>query len=109
MSQTDLAAAKADMVPESAVSTRNISKNYGDVEALRNLSLVLRLAFRLPGQVQGLVVPVLGGQGARHRREPSPSSANTPSPTTTTWDGNFITGSASTSLAHSKMAFTPCP
>ncbi|MCR9150894.1 MAG: ABC transporter ATP-binding protein [Rhodobacteraceae bacterium] len=39
MSQTDLAAAKADMVPESAVSTRNISKNYGDVEALRNLSL----------------------------------------------------------------------
>jgi NitT/TauT family transport system ATP-binding protein len=28
-----------DDVPESAVSTRNISKNYGDVEALRDLSL----------------------------------------------------------------------
>lgn len=28
-----------ETVPESAVSTRNISKNYGEVEALRNLSL----------------------------------------------------------------------
>ena len=40
MSQTNLAVAEAtDATPESAVSTRNISKNYGDVEALRDLSL----------------------------------------------------------------------
>ena len=31
--------AVADDMPESAVSARNISKNYGDVEALRDLSL----------------------------------------------------------------------
>ncbi|MDU8944199.1 ABC transporter ATP-binding protein [Rhodophyticola sp. MJ-SS7] len=31
--------AVADAVPESAVSTRKISKNYGEVEALRDLSL----------------------------------------------------------------------
>ncbi len=37
MSQTKLAI--ADEIPESAVSTRNISKNYGEVEALRDLSL----------------------------------------------------------------------
>ncbi len=37
MSQTDPVV--ADDVPESAVSTRNISKNYGEVEALRDLSL----------------------------------------------------------------------
>ena len=37
MSQIDAAA--LDAVPESAVSTRNISKNYGSVEALRDLSL----------------------------------------------------------------------
>jgi NitT/TauT family transport system ATP-binding protein len=37
MSQIDAAA--LDAVPESAVSTRNISKNYGEVEALRDLSL----------------------------------------------------------------------
>lgn len=39
MSQIDVAVAKSDSVPESAVSTRNISKNYGEVEALRDLSL----------------------------------------------------------------------
>ncbi len=39
MSQTKLAVAETDAIPESAVSTRNISKNYGEVEALRNLSL----------------------------------------------------------------------
>ncbi len=37
MSQTDPVV--VDDVPESAVSTRNISKNYGEVEALRDLSL----------------------------------------------------------------------
>ncbi len=37
MSQTKMAV--TDDVPESAVSTRRISKNYGDVEALRDLSL----------------------------------------------------------------------
>ena len=37
MSQIDPAVAPD--VPDSAVSTRNISKNYGDVEALRDLSL----------------------------------------------------------------------
>jgi NitT/TauT family transport system ATP-binding protein len=37
MSQIDATA--LDAVPESAVSTRNISKNYGAVEALRDLSL----------------------------------------------------------------------
>ena len=37
MSQTKLVV--ADGLPESAVSTRNISKTYGDVEALRDLSL----------------------------------------------------------------------
>ena len=37
MSQID--AAVLDTVPESAVSTQNISKNYGAVEALRDLSL----------------------------------------------------------------------
>ncbi len=37
MSQTDPVV--MDDVPESAVSTRNISKNYGEVEALRDLSL----------------------------------------------------------------------
>ncbi len=37
MSQTKLMI--ADEIPESAVSTRNISKNYGEVEALRDLSL----------------------------------------------------------------------
>ena len=37
MSQTK--AVVVDTVPESAVSTRNISKNYGEVEALRDLSL----------------------------------------------------------------------
>ncbi len=37
MSQTKPAVAAA--ISESAVSTRNISKNYGDVEALRDLSL----------------------------------------------------------------------
>ena len=39
MSQTKPALAEIADVPESAVSTRNISKNYGDVEALRDLSL----------------------------------------------------------------------
>ncbi|MGB7320393.1 MAG: ABC transporter ATP-binding protein [Albidovulum sp.] len=40
MSPTDLAAAAATTaVSDSAVSARNISKNYGDVEALQNLSL----------------------------------------------------------------------
>ena len=39
MSQTKMAVAEADGVLESAVSTRNISKNYGEVEALRDLSL----------------------------------------------------------------------
>ncbi len=37
MSQTNVAVEAA--LPESAVSTRNISKNYGEVEALRDLSL----------------------------------------------------------------------
>jgi len=37
MSQTKLAVAEA--APEIAVSARNISKNYGDVEALKNLTL----------------------------------------------------------------------
>ena len=37
MSQTKMVV--TDDIPESAVSTRNISKNYGDVEALRDLSL----------------------------------------------------------------------
>ncbi len=37
MSQTKTVV--VDTVPESAVSTRNISKNYGEVEALRDLSL----------------------------------------------------------------------
>ncbi len=37
MSQTKMVV--ADDIPESAVSTRNISKNYGEVEALRDLSL----------------------------------------------------------------------
>ena len=37
MSQIDPAV--VEEVPESAVSTRNISKNYGEVEALRDLSL----------------------------------------------------------------------
>lgn len=39
MSQTNLDVAAADSVSESAVSTRKITKNYGDVEALRDLSL----------------------------------------------------------------------
>ena len=39
MSQIKPAPADTADVPESAVSTRNISKNYGDVEALRDLSL----------------------------------------------------------------------
>jgi NitT/TauT family transport system ATP-binding protein len=40
MSPTDLAAGAATTaVSDSAVSARNISKNYGDVEALQNLSL----------------------------------------------------------------------
>ena len=39
MSQTKTAASAVDTVSESAVSTRNISKNYGEVEALRDLSL----------------------------------------------------------------------
>lgn len=38
MSQTNLAVA-AEAGPEIAVSARNISKNYGDVEALRDLTL----------------------------------------------------------------------
>lgn len=37
MSQTNVAV--LDTVPESAVSTRKISKNYGEVEALKDLSL----------------------------------------------------------------------
>ena len=39
MSPTNLAVADNDALSESAVSTRNISKNYGEVEALRDLSL----------------------------------------------------------------------
>lgn len=40
MSQTDTAFAQPGAkVPESAVSVRNVSKNYGPVEALKNLSL----------------------------------------------------------------------
>ncbi len=40
MSQTEKAFAQAaETVAENAVSVRNVSKNYGDVEALKNLSL----------------------------------------------------------------------
>ena len=39
MSQTDAPIEPVDAAHESAVSTRNISKNYGEVEALRDLSL----------------------------------------------------------------------
>ncbi len=39
MSQTKPNIADVGALPESAVSTRNISKNYGEVEALRDLSL----------------------------------------------------------------------
>lgn len=39
MSQTNIDVSGVDSLPESAVSTRNISKNYGEVEALRDLSL----------------------------------------------------------------------
>lgn len=39
MSQTKPALAKDDALPEIAVSTRHISKNYGTVQALQNLSL----------------------------------------------------------------------
>lgn len=39
MSQTKPKIADVGDLPESAVSTRHISKNYGDVEALRDLSL----------------------------------------------------------------------
>lgn len=39
MSQTKPTLSEVGDLPESAVSTRNISKNYGEVEALRDLSL----------------------------------------------------------------------
>ncbi|MCB2131816.1 MAG: ABC transporter ATP-binding protein, partial [Rhodobacteraceae bacterium] len=40
MSQTDAAFADArEPAPESAVSVRGVSKNYGAVEALKNMSL----------------------------------------------------------------------
>ncbi len=39
MSQTEPAVAETQAIPESAVSTRNITKFYGETEALRDLSL----------------------------------------------------------------------